>query len=71
MNPDEVIAFVIWFAETCAGGESYWIDPDGGHHSADMGYALDFLDGLKEYIDSVGGFEKFVEKVRNTNHDTE
>lgn len=65
MNPDEVVNFIVDFAADCPGGESYWLDFEGELHSADMGYVLEYLKDLRQYIISVGGFEEFAKKARH------
>lgn len=39
--------FINWIP----GGESYWIDPDGGQHCDDMGYAGQFIGNLIDYLE--------------------
>lgn len=46
----EVLNRINLFIEEFPGGESYWIDPDGKEHSADMGYAIPFWEDVYDYL---------------------
>ena len=55
----DVLDMIIDFAESCNGADSYWIDFDGEIHLADMGYAIGFMTDIRNYIEHIGGIEKF------------
>lgn len=40
------------FINNVPGGESFWIDPDGGIHSTDLGYGVEFWNQVYEYLKS-------------------
>lgn len=62
---NEVLEIVLNYAKNGPGGESWWQDPDGGVHRTNMLYAIDFLGELKDYVDSIGGFEEFIRRIMN------
>lgn len=46
------------FTEDVPGGDSYWINDEGGKHTADMGYAWGYLNSLSKYLRKVLKEEK-------------
>ena len=57
---DDALDLIIDFAKNCKGGESYWTEMDDvSLHSADMGYAIEFLDDFQYYVNKLGGMENF------------
>ncbi len=43
---------VLEYVEKLESGDSYWVDDDGKTHTADMGYAMGFLEDLVAYLES-------------------
>lgn len=38
------------FIENIDGGDSFWVDPDGGRHDTDVGYGYEFWNQVYEYL---------------------
>lgn len=46
----ESVKCLIDFLDSRECGESYWVDDEGRHHNADIGYVNEFLEDLRLYL---------------------